>query len=174
MQHSGKCLSVQTLICCAALQVIPNARTLSLTAAVRAIRTMLRRGMKRMSIVAIRSKSVYIAVVGTVVSGAIVYALLHCCGSRLKGVPAVKLVLEAPQGAVAVILLPINMACHMTAKLAHGAGEHARPHTSRPLHTSSWRSSSKATAFWWCMWQDCYLRRGQCSPILPMSTQGSS
>ena len=150
MQHSRKRLSVQTLICCAGLQVIPTAGTLSLTSAVHAIRTMLRRGMK-MSIVAILSKSVYITMGGFVVSGAIVCALLHCCGIRLKGIPAVKLVLEAPQGAVAVILLPINMARHMAAKLAHGAGEHARPHTSRPLHTSSWRPNSKGAAFWWCM-----------------------
>ena len=143
MQHSRKCPSVQTFIYCAALQVISNARKLSLTAAVRAIRKMLRCGMKKISILAILSKSVYIAVVGTVVSGAIVYALLHCCGSRLKGSPAVKLVLKAPWGAIAVILLPINLACHMAAKLAHIAGEHARPHTSRPLHTSFWRPSSK-------------------------------
>jgi hypothetical protein len=141
MQHSRKCPSVQVFIYHAALQVISNTRKLSFTAVVRAIRKMLRCGMKKMSILAILSKSVYIAVVGTVVSGAIAYALLHCCGSRLKGDRAVKLVLKAPRGAVAVILLPINMACHMAAKLAHNAGEHARPHTSRPLHTSSWRPS---------------------------------
>ena len=135
MQHSRKCPSVQTLIYCAALQVMSAARKLSLTAAVRAIRKMLHRDMKKISIVAILSKSVCIAVAGIVVPGAIVYALLHCCGSRLKGIPAVKLVIEAPRSAVAVILLPTNMACHMAGKLAHGAGEHARPHTSRPLQT---------------------------------------
>ena len=135
-------MTLWIFICCAALQVIPTARTLSLTAAVRAIRTMLRRGMKKVSIVAILSKSVSIVVVGTVVSGAIVYALLHCCSSRLEGIPAVKLVLEGPWGAVAVILLHINMACHMAAKLARGAGEHARPNTSRPLHTNDLGASS--------------------------------
>ena len=132
---SRKCSLIQTLIYCAALQVIPAAEKLSLTAAVRAIRKMLQRDMMKISIAAILSKSVYVAVVGTVVSGAIVYALLHCCGSRRKGIPAVRGVIQASRGAVAVILLPIHMACHMAAELAHGAGEHARPHTSRPLQT---------------------------------------
>lgn len=135
MQHSRERPSLQTLMYCAALQVISAARKLSLTAAVRAIKKIVHRDMKEISIVAILSKSVYIAVGGMVVSGAIVYALLYCCGSRLKGVPVVQRVLAPPRAAAAVILLPIHMACHMAAELAHGAGEHARPHTSRPLQT---------------------------------------